>query len=401
MRRPNKGRPETSRRPGCETARAEGVSLGTTLLFFVLLLPAVACGSATKGDKPQEVGDVHRPDPPARVTEWVAGLEIPWGLVFLGNGTALVTERPGRIRRIEDGRLVPEPYAEVDVAAVGEGGLMGITLHPAFPDPPYLYIMYTRRGADGLSNRVDRYRHGESGGAFDRVIVEGIPGGRYHDGGRIAFGPDGMLHIATGETFDRDLAQDRNNLAGKILRVTPEGDVPEDNPFPGSPVYSYGHRNPQGLAWDPATGALFASEHGPSGEVGFGAYDEINRIQAGGNYGWPEVVGAPGMNRFVDPLLTWPETTTPPSGMTFFGGDLFVATLGSEALLRIGFDREKGHRATRIERWFSSEDGRSRYGRLRDVVEGPDGALYLLTSNRDGRGRPRPGDDRILRMELE
>ncbi|HKJ88298.1 MAG TPA: PQQ-dependent sugar dehydrogenase [Gammaproteobacteria bacterium] len=372
-----------------------------TLFLLLLALPATGC-TAEVGPRPQAVSDTYVPDPQGvRVTTWVSGLEAPWALAFLpgGSGDALVTERPGRVRLIRDGKLRERPYAKRDVANVGEAGLLGIALHPDFPDTPYVYLMETYRGPEGLTNRVVRLRHEGDHGVFDRVILDGIPGGTNHDGGRIAFGPDGLLYITAGETFERQLAQERGSLGGKILRVTPSGGIPEDNPIPGSPVYSWGHRNPEGLAWDPQTGALLASEHGPSGEMGLHAYDEINVIRKGGNYGWPLVVGAPGKAPYVDPLASWPETTTPPSGMAFHGGDLFVATLGSEALLHIVLDRDGDYRVKRMERWFRARDGASRFGRLRAAVAGPDGALYVLTSNRDGRGSPHPEDDRILRLE--
>jgi quinoprotein glucose dehydrogenase len=208
-----------------------------------------------------------------------------------------------------------------------------------------------------------------------------------------------MLHVGTGDTYRAEVAQDRAGLGGKILRVTPDGGVPADNPFPGSPVYSFGHRNVQGLAWEPRSRAPFASEHGPSGEFGLRALDEINAVIAGASHGWPRAVGAPGLRGHRDPVVAWPDTTTPPSGIAFWRGDLFVATLRSQALIRIRLAGEPGAwRATLIERWFVRSGGSGRHGRLRDAVVGPDGALYVLTNNRDGRGRPQPGDDRILRI---
>jgi len=373
---------------------------GADLLGALLALCLMGC-STEAGNRAQGVGDRYVPDPPGvDVTTWVAGLRVPWDLAFLPGGGALVTERRGTIRLIREGGPREEPYANLEVANVGEGGLMGLALHPQFPETPYLYVMHTYRFGGDLHNRVLRLRHKGDRAVRDEVILDKLPGGHFHNGGRLAFGPDGLLYIAAGEGFRRHLAQSRSSLGGKILRVTPDGTVAEDNPFPDSPIYSLGHRNPQGLAWDPRTGALFASEHGPSGEVAFGAFDEINRIEAGANYGWPEVVGASEHSGFVDPLATWPDTTTPPAGMTFHQGELFVATLGSEALLRVELTVGEGgaNRVGAIERWFRAEGGESRYGRLRDAVTGPDGALYVLTSNRDGRGRPREGDDRILRL---
>jgi glucose/arabinose dehydrogenase len=281
---------------------------------------------------------------------------------------------------------------------------MGLALHPGFPQQPYVYAMHTYRRGDGLRNRVVRLKDNGTTGIIDRVIIDNIPGGRFHNGGRIAFGPDGMLYITAGETFEAKLAQDLNSLGGKILRVTSEGDSPKDNPFNGSPVYSYGHRNPQGFAWQPSTGRLFESEHGPSGESARFAHDEINIIVKGGNYGWPRVIGAPHNKPFIDPIVVW-KNTTPPSGITFYKGDLlkhlqndlFIATLKSQSLVRIQLDKN-GDNVTRIERWFSGDNTDGKYGRLRDVVEGPDGALYFLTNNRDGRGDPQPGDDKIYRI---
>ncbi len=373
-------------------------------LFSYTLAP---CSPPAVGKAPQQVNDEFYPEGEGvQVEAWASGLEIPWSLIFLPDGRALVSERSGTIRLIKDGKLRENPYARLEVAHVGEGGLLGLAPHPGFAANPYIYAMHTYRKNGDLFNRVIRLKdHGEKG-ALDRVIIDQIPGGKFHDGGRIAFGPDGLLYICAGETFKAELAQDLKSLGGKILRVTPDGGIPQDNPFPGSAVYSYGHRNPQGLAWHPETKTLFESEHGPSREYLLFANDEINVIVKGGNYGWPKAVGAPGLKEFIDPIVVW-KKTTPPSGITFHDGktfshlknDLFVATLKSQALIRIKVTRENsGYRVTRIQRWFSEDNGRGKYGRLRDVVEGPDGALYFLTSNRDGRGRPLPGDDKIYRL---
>jgi quinoprotein glucose dehydrogenase len=358
------------------------------------------------GEKPQAVEDVFIPaGDNVSIEVWVQDLKIPWSLVFLPDGRALVSERPGIIRTIKDGKLLTKPYAKIEeVEAIGEGGLMGLTLHPFFPEKPYIYIMHTYRKGDKLGNRVIRFRDNGKEGVFDKVIIDGIPGGKNHNGGRIVFGPDGMLYITTGEIFHAELAQDLNSLGGKILRVTPEGEIPKDNPFKGSPVYSYGHRNPQGISWQPGTDKLYESEHGPSGEFAHFAHDEINLITKGGNYGWPEVIGAPKKKPYIDPLIVWKEAT-PPSGITFYQGDLlehlrgdlFVATLRSEALIRIRF-KPNSSDIERIERWFATDSSNGQYGRIRDVVEGPDGALYFLTNNTDGRGSPRPNDDKIYRI---
>lgn len=374
------------------------------LIFLITFFPLAGNCAQKTGEIPQKVEDVFMPEVKGiKVEEWQSGLKIPWSLVFFPDGRALVSERPGRIRLIKDGRLVEKPYMEIKVAHVGEGGLMGLAMHPDFPGEPFIYAMYTYE-ENGLHNRVIRIRDNGETGSFEKTILDGIPGGRFHDGGRLAFGPDGMLYITAGETFDAPLAQDLKSLGGKILRMTPDGEVPKDNPF-HSPVYTYGNRNPQGIAWEPRSKTMFESEHGPSGEFGHFGHDEINIIVKGGNYGWPNVIGAPHVKGYIDPIIVW-EKATPPSGIAFYNGDLlpqfrddlFVATLGSECLIKIRLNRNKSFAVTRIERWFSDKSGKGKYGRLRDVVQGPDGALYFLTNNTDGRGSPRPGDDRIYRI---
>jgi glucose/arabinose dehydrogenase len=372
--------------------QAKILPFGFALILFTSCFQIV-------GQKPQEVEDIYLPDgDKVEVKVWVQDLEIPWSLVFLPDGRALVSERPGRIRLIENGKLAPEPYMILNVKHIGEGGLMGLAVHPDFPNKPYIYAMYTYESDSKIFNRVIRIKDEGRKGVFDKVIIDSILGARFHNGGRIKFGPDKMLYITTGEIFKGELAQDLNSLNGKILRLTPDGEIPPDNPFPNSPIYSYGHRNPQGLAWHPETGDLFESEHGPSGEYGRFGHDEINVIVKGGNYGWPKVIGAPGEKEFIDPIVVWKDAT-PPSGITFYKGDLFVATLRSEALIRIKLQRSgKSYKVTRIERWFAFDKRRGKYGRLRDVVVGPDGNLYVLTSNRDGRGNPQPGDDKIYQI---
>jgi len=357
-------------------------------------------GDPVVGDVPQMVEDNFVQEPTEyNIEVWVEDLRVPWGMVFLSDDRALVTERPGRVRLIENGTLRVEPYKIIEeVEHTGEGGLMGLAKHPTYPDQAYLYVMYTYRSGGRLYNRVARYRDTGSTMEFDRVIVDEIPGHRVHNGGRIAFGPDNLLYITTGDIWQAEIAQDENNLGGKILRVTPDGDNPGDNPFSGSPIYSLGHRNPQGLAWHPETVSLFSSEHGPSGEFGLRDKDIINVIEKGGNYGWPLVLGDANVDPYLDPIIMW-ERATPPGGMTFWNNRLYVATLRSETLVRIDIEPAGDtYEVTNIDRLFASDWFSGTYGRLRDVVVGPDNALYVLTSNHDGRGRPRQGDDRILRL---
>ncbi|MBP1748051.1 MAG: glucose/sorbosone dehydrogenase, partial [Deltaproteobacteria bacterium] len=288
------------------------------ILFLFPFLPFFSVQSIEVGSIPQTVKDTYLPKGDRVTVEaWITGLEAPWSLVFLPDGRALVSERPGRIRLIKNGALASKPYAEPHMAAVGEGGLMGLAVHPKFPREPFVYAMHTYRDKDKLYNKVIRLKDEGDTASIDKVIIDGIAGGRYHDGGRIAFGPDGMLYITTGETFEGKLAQDLGSLNGKILRVTPDGLTPKDNPFRDSPIWSYGHRNPQGLAWHPVTQDLFISEHGPSGESLVFGNDEINIIEKGGNYGWPDVAAAVHQGAFIDPLIVW-RKATPPSGIVFY-----------------------------------------------------------------------------------
>ena len=338
--------------------------------------------------------EVFRPEvEEATVESWVQNLEIPWSLVFLSTDTALVAERPGRIRLIVNGELYNEPYLEIDeVVHQGEGGLMGLAVHPEFEENKYLYAMYTYEEDGELFNKVKRFIHQGGTAEIDEDVIAGIPGDHIHNGGRIDFGPDGKLYVCTGDANEENLAQYRDNLAGKLLRLNDDGSVPDDNPF-DSPVYTYGHRNPQGIAWNPDDHELFQSEHGPV------AHDKVNHIVGGQNYGWPEVDGLDESGEFANPVVLWPDRSVPPSGMTFHQGDIFLATLASEALVRIILDEEADQPTVRkIERWFAEDERNGDYGRLRDATEGPDGNLYFLSSNRDGRGSPQADDDQIYRV---
>lgn len=336
------------------------------------------------------------------VTTVAGGLEVPWSMDIAPDGRIFFTERGGRLWIIgADGSLPGEPALSID-AGIVEGGLLGVALGPSFPDEPHVYIYHTYREFFSVYNRVVRYT--EDGGALrdPSVLVDRIPGGPVHDGGRIRFGPDGMLYATTGDAGNVRLSRDLGSTAGKILRIAPDGSVPADNPYPGSPVYSSGHRNPQGIDWHPATGALVASEHGPSGERGFGQ-DEINVIERGADYGWPDAAGDEAAEGTVAPAVHSGDETWAPSGASFytsdaipeFDGRLLVAALAGKRLLAVSFEEGPGGgmSVAGIEDHLAGE-----YGRLRDVVDGGDGSVYVLTSNRDGRGRAAEQDDRILRL---
>lgn len=304
----------------------------------------------------------------------VEGLDAPWSIAF-HDGTPLVSERDSaRILEVgADGGT--RQVAVIDgVAPGGEGGLLGLAVHD---DELFTYF------TGGGENRVERRPITGSPGALvlgaPTTVIDGIPAARTHNGGRIAFGPDGMLYITTGDAGDRDSAQDLDALSGKILRITPDGAVPDDNPDPDSPVYTSGHRNPQGIAWD-ADGRMYASEFGQD------TWDELNVIDAGGNYGWPEVEGIAGDDRYIDPVQQWSPSEASPSGIAVAGGAILIANLRGERLRMVPLD----------DLSTSSESDHGGLGRLRDVVVTPDGGVWVLTNNTDGRGSPREGDDRIV-----
>lgn len=341
--------------------------------------------------------ETPRPKGPVafKVEVVAAGLDIPWDMSFLPDGCIFLTERPGRVRLIQDGKLAPKPVATIkDVLPLGEGGLLGIAADPSFETNHWIYLYYTHQTAGGPRNQVVRYTESDNQLHDPKVIIGGIPAASNHDGGRIRLGPDGKLYITTGDALSPALAQDRYSLAGKILRINADGSIPPDNPFPNSPVYSYGHRNPEGLAWQPGTNQLYETEHGNV------AHDEVNKILPGHNYGWPEMQGNTGASAgFTGPAIeSGAGTTWAPSGATFVQGETFPQWTGHLLFASL--------RGTTL--WDLNLNGGGKpelksvvtgtYGRLRAVFQAPDGTLYLLTNNRDGRGTPQPGDDRVLHI---
>lgn len=345
------------------------------MLLALLLAASLVSGSPPASGQPRAVAVA-------------SGLATPWALAFAPDGRLFVTERPGRVRVVRAGRLEPGSLATLAVAERGESGLMGLAVDPDFAMTGRLYVCYTTQRHGQLVNRVVALVLDGGRAREERALVDGIPGASIHDGCRLKLGPDRKLYVTTGDAGEGRLAQRRDSLAGKILRIDPDGRVPADNPFAGSPVWSLGHRNPQGLAWD-HRGRLFVAEHGPSGLPC--CHDELNHIVAGGNYGWPEVYGKAGDARFVDPIAESGLSTWAPSGLAFLDGSLYVAGLRGRALYQVRLTEDGRVAGTRR----LLDDA---YGRLRDVVVGPDGALYVTTSNRDGRGSPAADDDRILRV---
>lgn len=343
--------------------------------------PASAAASSAKSTTP--------PANPAAVQPTVAGtivtgLKTPWGLTFLPDGSALVSERDtGQIKRIP-----PSGGSATTIGTVpgvkhgGEGGLLGITIAKTFSQDRWLYAYLT--ADDG--NRVVRMQvSADLHLGAPQPLLTGIPSGPIHNGGRLAFGPDGMLYVTTGDGSTRSRSQDKSSLAGKILRITPDGKPAPGNPFPGSLVWTYGHRNVQGIAWD-SQGRMWADEFGQD------TWDELNLIKPGNNYGWPVVEGKAGKAGYVDPLLQWRPSEASPSGITIADGSIWIAALRGTRLWQVPLT------ATGVgtpKAWFVGT-----FGRLRNVALAPDGSLWLVTNNTDGRGSPRAGDDRIVRLTL-
>ncbi|MGI5826230.1 MAG: PQQ-dependent sugar dehydrogenase [Patescibacteria group bacterium] len=351
----------------------------TLAILIILGIIALIFGVKMIRNSPDQTNN-SQVEPGINETQVVAeNLDVPWEIVFLPGGSMLVTERTGQLVLIDpDGQK--ETIAQIEgVTAVSEGGLLGLSLHPDFDQNNFLYLYFTYQDSDGqLLNKVVRYRYQNRSLSESQIIVDQIPGARNHNGGRIKFGPDGFLYITTGDAQQSSLAQDTNSLAGKILRVTDEGQPAPDNPF-NNLVYSYGHRNSQGLAW--INNQLWATEHGASGE------DELNQIEKGENYGWPNVTGSRQQSGTQSPVIQSGNETWAPAGLASLNGKLYFAGLRGQSLFV--FNEENNQLSKRLENQF---------GRLRAVVVGPDGNLYISTSNTDSRGNPKEGDDKILKL---
>jgi len=332
-------------------------------------------------------------------------LDTPWELVFAPDGRLFATQRPGSIVTIANGNKKIWLALDSTAIEVGESGLLGITLDPQFAQNGYVYIGYTYAASKGplkLVNKLVRYKENSNQQpVFDKVLLDGIEGNYIHNSGPLEFGPDGMLYWAVGDRYIPDLAQDKSVLNGKILRLTRDGGIPSDNPFPNSYIYSYGHRNPQGLAFHPDTKELWSTEHGPSDEQGC-CRDEINRVLAGRNYGWPVIRGGEQHEGMETPAWYSGDTVTwAPTGAFFvkqgeWKGSMLFTGLRGKALYRAVFDVNDPTRIDTVERYLYNK-----YGRLRNVIEGPDGRIYIAVSNQDGRGDPLTEDDRIIALRQE
>lgn len=376
----------TASTPGPTGATASTAQGGTsTAQGGATSSPGPGVGSATGTSDDTSIGTASETSIPSQlqVSTVATGLQAPWGLGFLPDGTAVVTERDeAKVLAIGPAGAVSELGTISGVAPGGEGGLLGVAVSPTFARDQLLYVYYSADEENRIATVALR------GGtlADQRDILTGIPRASIHNGGRVRFGPDGLLYVGTGESGDEPLAQDLSSLGGKILRLSPDGSPAPGNPFPQAPlVYSYGHRNVQGLAFDPEA-RLWASEFGQN------TWDELNLIRPGGNYGWPEQEGQGGGTDFVQPQRVWPTSEASPSGVAVLGGSVWMAGLRGARLWQIP---ESGDGTLDPVPQLVGE-----YGRLRTVEPAPDGSLWVMTSNTDGRGQVRDGDDRILRITV-
>jgi glucose/arabinose dehydrogenase len=369
------------------------------LAVFCML---TGCGAAPQeantGEAiPMGVGDVK-----FRVETVAAGLEVPWGFAWLPNGDMLFTERPGRIRIIEKGNLRGDPVFIVpDVEPSGESGLMDISLHPDFAKNGFVYLAYVYGKTDRFV-RVARYTYKDGKFTEPKTIIENISAAQFHAGTRCRFGPDGKLYVTTGDATDRTLAQKTDSLNGKTLRLNDDGTVPQDNPFIGKAgyrpeIWTIGHRNSQGLTWQPGSGLMFQTEHGPSGFDGPGGGDEVNIVESGKNYGWPTIHHKESKEGLESPLLEYTPACAPASAMFYngsafpaFKGNFFFGCLAGRRIIRVVLE---GRKVVSQENLLEGT-----YGRVREMEQGPDGYIYFSTSNRDGRGSPAKDDDRIMRF---
>lgn len=372
------------------------------LAVFCLILPAAGCG-AERTSSTSLTGVVDGGDCVA--TTVVTGLRVPWEMRFMPDGRLLVTEREGGVVIADVGTGQVTGVGSIEVLARNESGLMGLALDPQFEDSATVYVSYTTSDGGDTRNRVSSFElvgldTGTPSLGAETVLLDGIPAASIHDGSRVAFGPDGALWITTGDAGNGDLAQRMDSLAGKVLRMTDDGGpVPDnpltDEPYPFSLVYTLGHRNPQGLAFHPSSGKAYVTEHGPRDN------DEVNILQPGGNYGWPDLRGQADEAGFVDPIMSWTPTIAP-AGALFFSGEALPALQG--AFLLVTLKQSDIRVLTPLDDTFTAVADEmvlfdDEFGRLRAIAQGPDGALYVGTSNRDGRGDPGAEDDRIIRIE--
>jgi glucose/arabinose dehydrogenase len=368
----------------------------------VISAMSLACSHPPAGRGAGEVENSPQTQSSFKVETVIPNLEVVWSIVWAPDGRMFFTERPGRVRVYENGTLRPQPLFVVpDVEPRGESGLMSIALHPQFASNHWVYLAYAY-SSNGQRVRVARYRETGNGLVDRKVIIENLPAAQFHAGCRLRFGPDGKLYVTVGDATDRQIAQQLNSLGGKILRLNDDGTVPDDNPFVGRSdarpeIWAYGSRNAQGIDFQPGTNLLWETEHGPSGFDGPGGGDEVNIIERGKNYGWPVIHHRDTRQGMESPLLEYTPACAPASGAFYHGsqfsqfkGNFFFGCLRGERIIRVVAN---GRQVVSQENLLEGK-----YGRIRDIAEGPDGYIYFSTSNRDGRGNPASDDDRILRL---
>ena len=360
----------------------------SALVIIVSILTMKFSPSETLVPLPAPVSNLSNLTNSSGVEIIAEGLQAPRSIDISKDGRIFVSEKRGSIRVVDNGTLLTEPVGDIKAENIGDAGLLGLTLHPNFTQNHLFYVYYTYSKSTGLFNKVLMLTESNNRIIDSKTILDGIPGDEYRDGGRIKFGPDGKLYVSTGDASIPELSQDLDSLAGKILRTNEDGTIPQDNPFSNSPVYAYGFRNVQGLAWAPNSGALYSSDQGGAGN------DELNLISPGKNYGWPheECNSSDDDIRYTPPVLCF-NPSLEPSGIAFafsnklgYQNHLIVATLKGSHLRDIDFD--SGSQNTILVG----------YGRIIDLVESEDGSIFVLTSNTDGRALPQQGDDKILRL---
>lgn len=379
---------------------------------FVLLafigVNALGC-SAAEGEADFPVVPASKNLPQMKVETVAENLEIVWSIVFAPDNRVFLTERPGRVRIIENGKLRAAPFFTVpDISLSDEGGLMGMTLHPKFAENRFVYMAYTYRDEQNQQNvRVVRYRDSGETLVEPKTIIEAIPASKYHAGTRLKFGPDAKLYITTGDATKQKRAQNLNSINGKTLRLNDDGTIPNDNPFADyksarAEIWSYGHRNAQGMDFQPETGLMFQTEHGPSLIDGVSLFkrsggDEVNIVERGKNYGWDKISHKMTKAGMETPIIEFSPAVAPASGMFYrgnlfpeFKNNFFFGALKGESIIRLVMD---GRKIVSRDELFKKE-----YGRIREIAESPDGSIWFSTSNRDGRGDAKQNDDRILRI---
>jgi glucose/arabinose dehydrogenase len=370
-----------------------------SILIFVIFPACKKSSTRQNYTNPQDSGKLG-----IKIELVAENLFVPWSIVFTDSHRMLVNERNGRVRILLDGKLQEKPLKVFnEIVPTGEEGLLGMALDPDYQNNKLLYISYAYGNGDHLKVKVVRYKDGGDSLFDDKILLDNIPASHLHAGCRIHFGPDGKLYISTGDATDREKAQDIHSLIGKILRINSDGSIPADNPFPNNPVWTYGNRNPQGFDWYPGTDILWETEHGPSGFDGPGGGDEVNLIVKGANYGWPIIHHSQTKEGMIPPELEFTPALAPASGIFYrsgvipeFKNNFFFGCLRGSGIMRVVLDAKDPHKI--ISHGMIPEVN---FGRIRDVAEGPDGAIYFSTSNRDGRGELRNGDDKIYRIVKE